>query len=362
MLRQFSAKVSLRYLFRNGFVLLFSLFRKAKRKIYGLFLGVTVPASLFIYTTQECNLRCKGCISAGYSVHPVDTEMLVNLVKSGHKLGVNSFIFLGGEPLTPASAQFILSCAQKYPFSNFNLVTNGTLIDQQTAQKLQQVPNLLLFVSIDGLKNYHDTRRGKHVFEQITAGLQTLAQYRIPFFTITTVTQINYYQVLSKRFLRSFREYGCLGQVFLPYLINGCEVDAKYELSPKQWCGMSDRINRLRTQITDFTIIDVFKAENRFGGCRAASRSLTITADGYVQPCPALMFSMDNIKEKSLLACLRSPLMRFMIRLKQANPSECLLIGRRTEMEDFLTHCPTPIHNNSSNVNVVLQEGFQKVS
>lgn len=359
MFMQIGRKMSNRYVLRNSFVLIFSVFRKIKRCILGGKFGVRIPGSLFIYTTQECNLRCRGCISSGYHFQKTNEKIFAKALDEGRRLGVNSFIFLGGEPMTEESWKLILHYAERYPFYNFNIVTNGTLLDQKAAQELVHVPNVLLFVSVDGLKDNHNIRRGKGTFELITENLNYLRRFHVPFFTITTVTQLNYSEVLNQHFIRKFQFCGSLGHIFLPYLVNGCASDSEYELKPAQWNSMSKRIGILKKEIKEYFILDVFEMENRFAGCRAASRSLAISVEGSIQPCPALMFSMDNIMGKSLLESLRSPLLRFIMELKKENSSECLLIRNREKIEEFIWRYAKGIRNTSNNVESVLEYGFQ---
>lgn len=359
MFMQFGRKMSNRYVVRNSLVLLTSICRKIKRCVLGKKFGVKIPGSLFVYTTQECNLCCKGCISSGYQFQKTNEGVFTKVLDEGHRLGVNSFIFLGGEPMITESRRLILRYAEKYPFYNFNIVTNGTMLDQKVIQELRQVPNVLLFISVDGLKGNHNIRRGKGTFELLIKNLNRLLEFHIPFFTITTVTQSNYSEVLDQRFIRKFQFCGSLGHVFLPYLVNGSASDKEYELKPDQWRGMSEQIRILRKEIKNYFILDVFEMENRFAGCRAASRSLAVSVDGNIQPCPALMFSMDNLMGSSLLDSLRSPLLRFIMELKKENPAECLLIKNREKIEEFIHRHSEEIRNTSDNVEDILECGFQ---
>lgn len=351
--------MSCKYIFRNSLVLLTSVYRKTKRHILGIVFRVKIPGSLFIYSTQECNLHCRGCISSKCHYQKTDEKMLTKLMKEGHQLGVNSFIFLGGEPMTSVSLTLILDYAKKYSFCNFNIVTNGTLLTQEIVQKLRQLPNVLLFISIDGPKDTHNARRGRGTFELIINNLKFLSNYNIPFFTITTVTAFNYSKVLNRHFIHEFQTYGSLGQIFLPYLVNGCASDLEYELKPDQWIQMSERIKRLNEKTKNYFILDVFEMESRFAGCRAVSRSLAISVDGKVQPCPALMFSMDSLKKKSLLDCLHSPLLHFINDLKTENPTECLLLKNRETIERFVRHHSKEIWSTSDSATSILNSGFQ---
>lgn len=353
-------RISARYILRNSLVLLTAAFRYVRRRIGQLLYGVEIPASIFIYTTLHCNLHCQGCISSGHISQNADSTRLSNLIDEAHSFGINSYIFLGGEPITQPSFDIILQAAKKHPCCNFNIVTSGTLLNDQTISHLFRNPNILLFVSIDGLEDLHDSRRGQGTFKCVLQGVERLSQLKIPFFVISTVTQRNYEQILSRDFIDTFKRYGSLGQIYLPYLVNGCKIDNEYELTTSQWNEMSRRIGELKKMFDSYFILDVFQSENRFAGCRAATRSLAVSVDGSVQACPALMFSTNTINESSLLDCLQSPLFQYIRQLKYENPAECLLIRNRSKIEWFLREYANQIWKTSDSVDTIVEYGFKK--
>lgn len=350
-------KMSPRYIRKNTGVVVTSVYRKMKRSVFRFRYGVPIPGSLFIYTTQSCNLRCKGCISSGYEKADMNTETLDNVMCDGHRLGVNSFIFLGGEPMMPTSFAAIVSYAKKYPSCNFDVVTNGTLLDEETARKLLDTPNIILFISLDGVREFHDSRRGTNSYQCVSENLNRLKRLGIPYFIITTVTNYNYDHVLSADFINEFCDAGCIGHIFLPYLVNGCAADREYELAADQWHQMSQQVHNLQNLAKGTFILDVFSLENRFAGCRAVSRSLAITVNGQVQPCPALMFSVGDLSNETFIECLRSPLVQFISSLKREHPSECLLINHRAEIEKMF-HESQRVEATSNSATAVLREGF----
>ena len=75
-------------------------------------------------------------------------------------MGVFAYIYSGGEPLI-RKADIIKLC-EKHPDCAFLASTNGTLIDEKFADDMLRVKgDFVPAISIDDLKDYTDSRRGK---------------------------------------------------------------------------------------------------------------------------------------------------------------------------------------------------------
>jgi len=99
-----------------------------------------VPPFLIISVTNECNLRCKGCIAFAHREHrPAARELsehrLRSLVSEAHQLGVSAILLAGGEPLVRRE---LLAITKDFPSIVFPLITNGTLIDETVMRQLKE--------------------------------------------------------------------------------------------------------------------------------------------------------------------------------------------------------------------------------
>ena len=86
--------------------------------------------------TESCNLRCKYCyISAGESnVQAAPTQQIFHMIDLLNTIGIKKLIIGGGEPLVREDIFDILDrSTARMPT---HLLTNGTLINEKTAQKL----------------------------------------------------------------------------------------------------------------------------------------------------------------------------------------------------------------------------------
>jgi 12,18-didecarboxysiroheme deacetylase len=112
--------------------------------------------------TKKCNLNCRHCYAATSS----DSESELSF-EEGKKLiddlstfGCPVILFSGGEPLLrpdlPELADYAVSKGLRTVIS-----TNGTLIDQKSADKFKKIGVSYVGISLDGLREVHDRFRGR---------------------------------------------------------------------------------------------------------------------------------------------------------------------------------------------------------
>ena len=143
------------------------------------FLGLTLLPSL------ACNLRCTYCYEVKDSVVMSDEvqEAVVRLVRSRvRKEGGLSVSWFGGEPLLNMkiiehlSRSFIEVCEERKADYSASIITNGYLLDKETAEKLVELKVQRAQVTIDGPEPIHDSRRptlgGAGSFQRIFSNLK----------------------------------------------------------------------------------------------------------------------------------------------------------------------------------------------
>lgn len=134
---------------------------------------------LFLELTNACNLSCLHC---GSNASPKNTTYLplndakkvIRLVAQ-HYQSQNIMICLsGGEPLLHPHFFEIASYAHECGFT-CGITTNGTLIDESTAQKIVSGHICSVTFSLDGLRENHDWFRNKKgSFLKTIQGIQNL--------------------------------------------------------------------------------------------------------------------------------------------------------------------------------------------
>ena len=164
--------------------------------------------------TKLCNLRCPFCGQWGehgfFSTangNPLTLDEWLYLAKQLEKLPQKPDITLwGGEPLCSPFFDELAKALYNMGF-RLNIITNGTMIDAHAEAINKYIDKI--YVSIDGLKELHDSIRGKGVFEKVTENLKLLKKDNIRIMTVATK------ELDIEGFARYFCEYKILLQTLI---------------------------------------------------------------------------------------------------------------------------------------------------
>lgn len=119
--------------------------------------------TFFIAPTMDCNFNCKYCFENNHEKIFVSKESVVKIVDyllefKSRKINI---IWYGGEPLM--SFKNIESITKELIRNdiNFNasIITNGSLLTLNVIDKLKALKIFDIQITLDGLKNTHDSRR-----------------------------------------------------------------------------------------------------------------------------------------------------------------------------------------------------------
>lgn len=269
--------------------------------------GCNVPWAILMDPTTVCNLRCTGCWAADYGKSlSMSYDELSDIIRQGKELGVYMYLFSGGEPLT-RKADIIRLC-EEHNDCQFLAFTNGTLIDADFAREMLRVKNFIPAISVEGFEAATDARRGEGTYQAVMAAMARLKAYKLPFGVSCCYTSQNIDSLSSEEFFDHIIDCGAKFAWFFHYMPVG--VDAVTELLPRpeQREHMYRKIREYRQTKPIFSID--FQNDGEFvGGCIAGGRSyLHISAGGDIEPCAFIHYSDSNIREKTLLEALRSPL------------------------------------------------------
>ena len=276
--------------------------------------GFPVPFSILISPTMRCNLRCRGCYAANYSKEDdLPISVIDRVIREAKELGTCLFTILGGEPFVRKD---MLKIYSKHNDAYFQVYTNGTLINENTAKILAKLGNVAPMISIEGFEKETDSRRGKGVYKKIIAAMEILKKYQIPFGFSCCVERSNVEKILSDEFLDMIIEKGALlGWLFL-YMPLGENPSLERMPTPKQRFWMYKRVSEIRDKKPIF-LIDFWNDAPEVGGCIAGRSYVHINSKGDVEPCIFTHFAVDNIKNKSLRQALNS---RFFKEIRKRQP------------------------------------------
>jgi radical SAM protein with 4Fe4S-binding SPASM domain len=145
--------------------------------------------------TNRCNLRCRMCDIPYGVVEELSTEQWKSVIKDASRLGAQTIVFSGGEPLLREDIFELISFTKK---NNLDacVTSNGHLINDQAALSLSTSGVNVVNISIEGTKETHDFLRGTGSFDKAVAALDNLRKYKIESTVASTVSRYNYKDLL----------------------------------------------------------------------------------------------------------------------------------------------------------------------
>lgn len=280
------------------------------------------PQDFFIqiHLTERCNLRCRHCYQGGgrtaelslSEVRAVVAEVADMLAEWSAAYGLEfsrSFNVTGGEPLLREDLFEILAAMAERGFATY-LLTNGTLVEQEQAQRLAGLGVKGVQVSLEGPEAVHDRIRGAGSFAASRRGVTRLLAAGLPVTLNATLSALNaghfremvaYAAELGvprlgfSRLVPSGRGLGLLDQMLAPARLE----EIYREIFALETAGLEI--------VTGDPVASRLRGGSRAemgavatGGCAAGLSGLTILPDGTVTPCRRLNIPLGNVREDSL--------------------------------------------------------------
>ncbi len=262
------------------------------------------------HITHKCNLRCTHCYQEEYQadlsfdkIEKIFYDYMEFLQKKGYQGHIN---ITGGEPLLYPDLYSMLDLMEKHRIT-FGLLTNGTLLEKDNVEKLSRYKQLsFVQISLDGVRETHESIRGKGSFEKSMKGLKLLHHYKIISMVSFTAHKKNYKQlqevvkIAEKHKVKRFWtdrlipigncEEILSTEEFLEYtrVLNQEAERAKR----KFWSKMTVHQNRA---------LQFCKNGGNVYHCSAGINLLTILANGDIVPCRRLPIVFGNVLEEPVL-------------------------------------------------------------
>ena len=266
-----------------------------------------IPWAILLDPTSACNLHCTGCWAATYgnrlnlSLNEID-----GIIREGKELGVYMYIYTGGEPMVRNND--LIRLCEKHNDCIFLCFTNGTLIDDAFAEKMRRVGNFIPAISLEGFEEATDSRRGKGVYQKVIQAMEILHAHKLPYGISSCYTSVNYDSITSEEYYDKLIEMGAYFIWYFHYMPVGNDAAPELLPTPEQRELVYRRVRKYRAEKPLFAM-DFQNDAEYVGGCIAGGHNyLHINANGDVDPCVFIHYSDSNIRKKTLLECLRSPM------------------------------------------------------
>lgn len=267
------------------------------------------------HITDLCNLRCKHCYHTEYQFRGLGASKLLGIashvcdaIRQWGKTG--SFSLTGGEPFLRKEEVFqLLSFFEDRDEVGYvDLLTNGTLIDEEVVRKLTHSRKLRrIQVSLEGLQATNDQIRGTGSFDLVLGKLEDLHRNGLTTSVMMTVGKHNKDEVML--LAEKLGEYGVEAFITDRFIPEGQSGSlAEWVLSPTELKSLYERCyerflaSERPRMLLYRTLFCLLNPEDEHIGaiCSAGNNALTIMPNGDVFPCRRLPLKLGNLLETTI--------------------------------------------------------------
>ncbi|MBA7510125.1 GTP 3',8-cyclase [subsurface metagenome] len=314
--------------------------------------GFVPPGFINIAPGKLCNLKCLHCYAnASTDKEKLSYKVFSRIIKEAKdNWGTHFFVITGGEPFLWKDEEYtLLDIAERNQDCLFLVYTNGTLLHGDTLKRLSKLCNILPAISVEGMEEATDARRGKGLFKKIVKVMNNLRNEDIAFGISVTATTENYREILSDEFIDYFfKKLGAGFGWLFHYMPIGREPNPSLMPTPEQRLWMWQRswniVRKEKIMLGDF-----WNHGTVSNGCISAARPggyFYIDWNGNIIPCAFFPYSTMNINDiykngKTIDAIFEDPFFKA-IRTWQQNYG-CLNAKLNAET-DWLRPCPIRDH------------------
>ena len=257
--------------------------------------GELFPPFMFVALTNTCNLRCQGCwVEKEGTANYLPTQDLGKMIDEGKKRSAHYYTLLGGEPFMHKG---IWDIFREHSDCYFQVITNGMFFTEKNVERLKKAGNVTPLISVDGMAENNDMRRGEGVFESIDKGLQRLRKAKLLYGIATTTTGKNMDEVMTDAYLDHWIKRGAMYIWYYIYRPVGEHPHPEYCMSREQIIEMRKRMLALRKRKPIFIIDTYWTAEGEAFCPAAMGLGFHIGPTGSIEICPPLSFAVEKIQD-----------------------------------------------------------------
>ncbi len=282
------------------------------------------PRNLFLqwHITERCNLRCDHCYQDSYRGQELEFGQLLDILAQYRDLLARwrqasastipgHITVTGGEPFVRQDfCQLLDVFAEHDKEFSFAVLTNGSLIDRETALYLSSIRPSFVQVSVEGTEATHDRIRGEGTYQQTVDAVAHLVKARVRTLISFTAHRDNFREfpdvVRLGRRLRVSRVWadrmiplgsGSAGNVLTPR-----ETREFFDLMQRS--RASARLLRLlmlsHTEVAMHRALQYLTTGAEPYHCTAGDSLITVQPNGDLIPCRRMPVSVGNLTHQPL--------------------------------------------------------------
>jgi SynChlorMet cassette radical SAM/SPASM protein ScmE len=276
------------------------------------------PKSISISITGKCNLKCNYCFYANEmaGLKDLPTGIWLKFFSELGKIGIMDASLTGGEALLRPDI-FELIDGLIANRMRYNLLSNGTLIDEKLLKKFAQGKRRLrldyIQVSIDGSRaEIHDKSRPGS-FVKAIRGLKLLKEAGFPVAVRLTINRHNLGDLdnIAKLLLEDVGLNSFGTNEAMP-IGSGCRSDAGMSLSPKEQMAAMASIGRLQRRYPGRLSANAGPQAKRkmyaeMVHARRTGEKPHNWTMGYLTACGCVFSKIDILHDGSVVPCCMLP-------------------------------------------------------
>ena len=274
------------------------------------------------HLTERCNLRCTHCYQSGAGSAELSYDEITSVIEEvgemidgwSDRYAIDfspSFNVTGGEPFLRTDLFDILAAIGSRGFGLY-LLTNGTLITGEKAERLSALQVKGVQVSIEGPEEVHDTIRGTGSFRRSLSGVKALLDAGLTVTLNATLSGINadrFGDIIGLATSLGVQRLGFSrlvpsgrGRELIHRSLSG---DAVRDLYERIFAARPDGLeivtgDPVASQMSCSTDSSAVHPDIPTGGCAAGISGLTLLADGTITPCRRMPVPIGNVRTDSL--------------------------------------------------------------
>lgn len=287
------------------------------------------------HLSEACNLKCLHCYQEKHQPIQLSYSQLLSILEQYRellkKLNVKGHINLtGGEPLCSPHFYKILDELKKdEQLYSFSILTNGTLITDDVAQKISQYDPEYVQISLEGGKKTNDYIRGKGVYRKVAEAIKCLKKYNIYVSLSFTATKLNYKE-FSKvvKFAEKYGVDNIWSDRFIPL---NSETDINLQMNKEETNEylkiMEDeriklKLKKSKTNIAMYRALQFQMTNDYPYACTAGKSLLTVMENGDLVPCRRMPIVVGNLQEENMYELFENSTILKNLR-KSTIPDDC---------------------------------------
>ena len=197
-----------------------------------------------------------------------------------------------------------------------SIVSNGRELPQHI-DELKSLTPKVVGLSLDGLRDTHDSIRSSGSFDDVIRSMDLLKDAKIQTTIITTVSKLNFKQLPKMKDIIHKTGANWQIQVAMPF----GNFSADHLITPEEYyaTGMFIAVQRIKNRFQDLPVVgahcfgyfsDVLPGSKGWNGCTAGIKSLGITSNGGIVGCLSMgndRYVEGNIRDRKLTDIWNDP-------------------------------------------------------